>query len=362
MAATLRGGPRTMQLSVDEENYREYVVKFLVQGDRSSEGPLSALRAVAAVYPIGSSWNFSNDATDQWATRRSQTQVSIHEEKEGDGAEWYAVECIYSNKPPKSGRCEGEETTNPLCIADKVSGRFVKYNEEATTCDSLEFYEDGTIGDAFTGGDIQIRNSAYEPISGPTVEFPKNRQKVIVEQNVINLELDLLAQMIDTVNDATLWGFPNRTIMLTDVSWTKRYYGNADNTGSTGTGTGTDNCPDYTGCQVYYTRTLEFDIDYNGFERTLLDKASMVLNGHWENVNSNVWVLDQIDGVDPDPTKPTHFTVFPDRKDNLTHGILNGNGLPAKATVNGTTTGIGTIKIYKFPATNFLLLSLPTTL
>lgn len=356
------GYPRTWGLSVDEEGYREYAIKFLVLVEADADGPLVALRTVNAEYPIGSAWNFVLDDADQWATRRPQTVVSIHEEIEGELQKVWAVECVYSNKPPKTGRCEGEETGNPLCIPDRVSGRFVKWVEEASQADSIEFYEDGVLLDAETGGGVLIRNSAWEQLRGPTVEFEKNRQRIVVEQNVLDLELELLAELVDTVNDADLWGFGNRSVKLSDVSWVKRYYGTATNVGSTGTGTGTDDCPDYSGCQSYYTRTLEFDIDYNGFVREVPDEATRVLNGHWQNVNSNTWVLDNIDGGPPDPTNPAHFKVVVDRSDNLSRMFLNGEGLPAGSIVDGDAKGKGTIKIYKFPAKNFLQLSLPTTI
>ncbi len=354
-------GPRTWTLKVDEEGYREYSLTAIVKGT-TAEGPFSALRAAAERYPIGSPWVHINDDFDEWATRRPQTVITIHEEKEGDPSSWYAVEMIYTNKPSKTGRCDGDEVNNPLCLPDRVSGRFVKYVEEAVSADAIDYFTDGVLVRSLSGGEVPIRNSAHEQIKGPGVEFERNRQRIVIEQNVLNLELDLLAELIDSVNDASLWGFPNSTVKLSDVSWSKHYYGTTTNVGAngTGTGTGTDNCPDYTGCYSFFKRVLEFDIDARSFDRTVFDEGTKVLNGHWSDVNSNEWVLDNIDGAPPDPENPAHFCDAKDRNDNLIRVVLSGEGLPTGADVGGTTQGIGTIEIYKYPRKNLLQLGIPT--
>lgn len=355
------GGPRSPILTVDEEGYRTYTVTILIKGNPLIDGPYAALLVAAQRWPIGSPWNFDIDTLDQWATRRPETVVSIHDERKGDPAQYYAVEMVFSNRPSNVGRCDGD-VGNPMCLPDKVSGRFVKYVEEAVTAEAIDYFTDGVLVRSISGGNVPIRNSAHEQLKGPQVERDRNRQRVVIQQNVLNLELDLLDELIDTVNDASLWGFANTTVKLSDVSWERHYYGSATNPGSTGTGTGTEDCPDFAGCQSYFTRTLEFDIDGRGFDKLLLDEGTKLLNGHWSDKITNEWVLDNLDGLPPDPLNPAHFCLARDRDDNLGVFVLSGEGLPAGALVNAVVQGVGTIEVQHYPRKNFLLLGIPTSI
>lgn len=377
--AEVIGGPRSWALRVDKDGYREYTVKYLVKADSATEGPRAAYQA-QGLPPVGWPWwhvdqnGVDRDTFDRWATRRPETLVTIHQEKEGDCATWYAVECVFSNRPPDTNKCDGEETGNPLCIPDRVSGRFVKYVEEATTAETVDYYTGDSIvralpADSEDLGTVPILTSSHERISGPQVEFDRNRQRVVVVQNVSNLNLELIGEMIDTLNDASLWGFSARTIKLSDVSWVKRYYGVSENVGYTGTGTnsledciGTDNCPDYTGCCEYYERTLEFDIDTRGWDRTLRDEGTKWLHGHFLNDNSRTFVLDNINGAPPDDENPAHFDAIIDSNGNIIKLALNGAGLPQGAIVEGVTQPAGKIVVSKYPSSNFLALGIPTTL
>lgn len=356
---------RSWSLKVDEEGWREYLVEFQVKCAPYEEGPLAALREVNANFPVGEQWAFPGDDVDVWATRQPETTVNIDQERKGDPAEFYSVVCVYSNRPPKRNKCAGDETGNPLCEPDRVSGRFIKYVEEATVADEVDYYTGGILVKTISAP-APIRNSAHEQIRGPQVEFDKNRQRIVVEQNKLNLELDLLASLIDTVNDASLWGFPNGTVKLSDVSWVKKYYGRptaAGYAGYTGTGTGTDSCPDFSGCQAYYIRTLEFDIDYNGWERTLLDEGTKVLIGDYYDANSNEYTLRTVDGAPPDPDNPSHFIDAQDKNGNLIRIVLNGAGLPEGAAVDGgPAEPAGKIEVWKYPRENFGLLGLPASL
>src|SRR5690606_22693106 len=93
-----------------------------------------------------------------------------------------------------------------------------------------------------------IKSSSHEQFRGSNVEFDANRPTVWVDQNVSSLGLATFASMIDCVNDRPLWGLPKRRIKLSNVTWERKMYGT---------------------CRFYYTRKLEFDIRYDGFDRRL---------------------------------------------------------------------------------------------
>jgi hypothetical protein len=260
----------------------------------------------------------------------------------------------------------------------KISGTFAKYTKEAV------FDRNGNA----------IVTSSWERMKGPEVEFDHNRPAVRVEQNVVALDLATVAPMIDTVNDATLWGLAERTIKLTNFAWERKLYGS---------------------CNFYYTRVFDFDIDYNTWDRNLLDEGTKCLNGEWgpvggipgsgctvdvtaaagiitgvalgaggtlypssstiqlavsggtgglvsattnasgvvtgvslssggtagyttasgvaTSVSVSGWVLKQIGGAAPNKNNPQHFTRFKDRKGENCRVVLDGNGLPASTNI-----------------------------
>ena len=106
-------------------------------------------------------------------------------------------------------RCNTTSIENPLAEPQKVSGTFIKYTRE------LVWDKDGDL----------LIYSSHEPIKGGDVEFDRNRPSVRVEQNVSGLGLATFAAMVDTLNDATLWGLVARCIKLDNVSWERKLYG-----------------------------------------------------------------------------------------------------------------------------------------
>jgi hypothetical protein len=69
------------------------------------------------------------------------------------------------------------------------------------------------------------------------------------------------------------------------------------------------------------------------------------------------WVLDAIDGEDPDPANPAHFDQFKDRHGENSKVMLNGAGTPA------TTSGEERYRrVEMYRESNFLSLGIPTVL
>lgn len=293
--AQVWGGPRTYKLSRDESMYRTYSVQHLVKAD-VGEGPGAALLATGLPQP-GDVWNFGDDY-DPWCWCRADADVKIHQEREGDPAEWYVVEQKFSNAPrdpESSSRCSDTAVEDPLLEPVKVSGGFAKSKIEAT---------EDRFGES-------ILTSSHELIRGPQNEWDKSLPNVSMEQNVPDLELGLLAAMIDTVNAYPLWGLPARTIKLSNITWSKQYYGS---------------------CYVYYTRKFEFEINFDGWDKDILDEGTKVLRGHWKDTEDK-WVLDPVwfDGVEivlPNPANPNHFDRYKDRNGENCRVILDGAGQP----------------------------------
>jgi hypothetical protein len=159
--------------------------------------------------------------------------------------------------------------------------------------------------------------------------------------------------MVDTLNDATLWGLAARKIKLSNVSWERLLYGT---------------------CDYYYKRVFDFDIDFSTFDRDVLDEGTKVLSGQWDR-DTGEWVLLEIEGYggtpNPDAQRPDHFIRYKDRNDENARVILDGNGLPADSVVlRAEETGTGTtetesgaaarIQVKKYEESNFLLLGIPT--
>lgn len=317
----------------DEVGYRQYKIKWLVLGDYD-DGPATVLNTPGLPLP-GAPWFFGND-NDPWVWCRPNAVVQIHEEKEGEPNLWWTVEQTFSNKPLEFSeqRCQDLSIDNPLLELPKISGTFVKFMEEATH-------------DRFNRPTC---TSSFEQIRGPQNEWDRNRPTVHIELNVPIFHLPTLAQMVDTVNDAPLWGLLPRMIKLSTVTWSRQYYGL---------------------CYVYYTLAMDFDINFETFDRIVLDEGSKALDGKWNRL-TGYYHLNNINGAPPDPFNPGHFVRFKDRNGENCRTLLNGRGLPAGVTVVGddpnTSTGTGTtafktevgnILLQKYDESNFLLLGIP---
>lgn len=326
MASTLKDGPIFWGLTRDAEGHRKFKVGHLAQA-LTTDGPYIVLNT-PGLPQIGSIWAFDNDV-DLWAFCTPVAKVSIHQEKKGEPNRWWEIEQEFSTRP--LSRCQDIQIEDPLLEPDKVSGSFVKYTVEAAY-------------DRF--GNL-IKSSSHEMFRGPQVEFDRNRPTVHIEQNRATLELSTFSSMIDTVNSAPLWGLGTRRIKLSAAAWERKVLGV---------------------CGYYYTRIFDFDIDYNTFDRDLLDEGTKVLNGHWDKATGH-WELDTIGGAAPNPNNPQHFSRYKDRNGENARVILDGNGRPADSVIGeaGTSTGTdssgpaGTFHLEYYPESNFLLLGVPTS-
>jgi hypothetical protein len=292
MATTLLG-QSWMPMTRDAEGHREYKLVSRIVG-AVTDGPFTALQTPGLFLP-GAPWSFGSES-DPWAFCRPDATVSPLAGKEPNTE--FEVEQTFSTKPIR--KCQDETFQDPLLEPAEISGSFVKYSEEAT------HNRFGAL----------ILNSSYEQMRGPQVEFDRNRPTIRIKQNVASpyLAYVLPARMIDTVNMFPIWGLPVRCVKLSGVSWTRKFHGL---------------------CYLYYERVLEFDINYETFDRVILDEGTKVLNGHW---NAGRWVLDNVDGSSPSRWQPSHFIRFTDPQGNPCRVILNGAGMPSGVRITGRVT------------------------
>lgn len=300
-------GPVSWELDQDDDGFRTYLIVYRIKAD-VQDGPATVL-TTPGLPLIGSAWAIGNDY-DLWVWRRPQTSVRRAPEYEkGEAGRYWEVGMTFSNRIATpggggtggvggdsgggygGGKCQDGQTQDPLLEPPRVSGSFVKYREEA----------------ARDKNGRPILNSAHERIRGPQVEFDRSRPTVKIEQNVLDLQLALMSAMQDCVNSVPMWGLPRRCIKFSVPQWSQQFYGT---------------------CYPFFTRCLEFDINQETFDRTVMDEGTKFLNGEWNPANL-AWTLKNIAGAPPDPNNPRHFIRAIDPYGNPIRAPLNGRGLPA---------------------------------
>lgn len=280
MSASLLGGQRDWSMVKDEDGHRTYTIVYRVKVAKA-DGPSVALTA-SGLPTIGNTWIVDNE-NDPWAW--CTPGVKITPVVTGEPNTFFDLEYVFTTKPLKQDPTNfstspgsgggvgsmpgGSGVENPLLIPDRISGSFTKFTEEATT----NFRGDPVV------------NSAFEQLRGAPVEFDKNRLTVRIEQNRTDLQLPLILSFMDTVNDRTLWGMPARTIKLSSAPWERKFFGAG---------------------VKYYTRTLEFEVNADSYDRNIMDEGTKVLNGHWDSTNR--WRLDRV-GVIAPPRAPILLVI-----------------------------------------------------
>lgn len=310
-------GHRNKTLSRSDDGERIYKVTHVVETDDTDDGPQTVLNTPGLPL-IGSSWSFGNDF-DLWAFCTPQLTIKALVTDEPNNH--WTVEQTFSTIRRKT--CEEETIEDPLLEPDKVNGGFSRFTEEI-------------FKDRFGN---PITTSSHELVRGPQVEFDKNRPNVTIAQNVASLGLATFTDMIDTVNDATLWGLGARKIKLSNVTWSRNIYGT---------------------CNYYYTRTFEFETNFKTFDRSAMDEGTKVLRGSW---NSDCTTYTAASGTDKN--NPLDFVRFKDCNGENSRVILDGNGLPIDRVGTGTGTfniNPGEIPIEHYEERNFLLLGIPTVI
>lgn len=292
----ISGSVRKWSMVRDGEGHRTFKVTHQVRTDLN-DGPFTAFNT-PGLPQTGDAWTFDTD-TDTWAICTPEVVVKIHtnQPKEQSGRYW-EVTNTFTTKP--RSRCQDETIEDPLLEPQKVSGNFSKQTKEAF----------------FDKDDAAILSSSHERLF---LEVSDSRPTVQIIQNVPLLELEVFTPMVDTVNQNALWDLDPRKIKLTNASWVVRYYGI---------------------CNVFYTRTFEFEINFRTFDEDLVDMGTTHLK----------------EGGDKD--NPDHFEANKDNKDdNIGLRPLDGDGNIAE-----NIAAADTITPKYYPESDFLLLDIPTVL
>lgn len=316
MTMTLKGRI-DWSMQRDKEGHRDYTIRWYCVSDDPLDGPERAF-FTPGLPAIGSAWSFGNDS-DAWAFCWPTTRVTPVNTKEPQ-TQWI-VEQLFSTRP--LSRCQDTSIEDPLSEPDRIGGSFVKYTKEVTK----------------DRNGAALKSSSHEMLRGPIVEFDHNRPTVSIEKNLVTLPLATFAPMVDTVNDAVLWGLPARTIKLSNVSWQRKLYGT---------------------CTFYYVVSYEFDVDYSTFDRIAMDEGVKCLAGHTA-VDEAGDGLDP-DGIDPDTgaaykLNPKRFVVYKDINGENTRCLLDGDGVPLKDGASPHE-----IDIEYYTESNFLTLGIPSSL
>ncbi len=312
MATVIVAGPWSRSLVRDKEGHRDYEIEHLVKATVAEDGP-QVVGNTPGLPVIGSIYLFSNDL-DAWAFCWPNMTIQQQPAKRGEATCVWSVKQKFSTRPLE--RCQDNAVEDPLLEPQKVSGSFVRYTTEA---------KKDRNGNA-------ILTTSHELIHGPQVEFDNHRPTVVIEQNVAALGLETFSDMVDTVNDANLWGMGPRKVKMSAPTWSRKLYGL---------------------CNFYFTRRFEFQIDAKTFDRDdILNEGTKALGDR--NPTTGAWV------VAGDVANPDDFNRYQDKKGNVARVLLAADGSPLGLNDDPIPIPLGTVE--KYEERNFLLLGIPTNL
>lgn len=334
------------ELNMTEIGHRNYSVTWLVQSDSPGlDGPEQAMLA-SGLPGIGSAWIYGNE-NDAWALcwpNFKTRQVYSHEP-----CDLWTVETYFSTQPIK--RCMNTQIENPLMEPFKISGSFI----QRTKIPKLDM------------NGMPITNSAQQLLSSSELEFDNNRPTIHVAWNQLLNPGPTATAMIDTVNDAPMWGWPARCLKLNSCQFQRQLWGI---------------------CNFYFTNQYEIGVMYDpydlnpfgqplGWDRLVPDMGNRVLSGwspgYWTDKPDGTKNIPPMCGVgvttgcrlNPlaiDPTTGKEYYLNPQ---NYEAYKMSYDGEPSSTYLfNGTPVTDGSLAqqifIQYYPSNNLLALGLPT--
>lgn len=305
-------GPWGWELDVDEEGHRTYTIRHTVLTSDPDDGPYAVFNCPGLPLP-GVPWNFGNDADPDAFCYPNMVVRPTRDVKVTEKDKVWETEQKFSTRPLK--KCSDQQITNPLNEPPKLRGSFTKFKKQV----------------AFNRNGFPVVNTAYQPIVGPETEFDDNRPTVGITMNIPTLPLGTIAQMVDTVNDGTLWGLGPRRIKLSNVSWERLLYGT---------------------CNFYYTVTYEFEVNFNTWDRIIASKGTV------KAPDGSAPAVKDADGmITTGPVlDPTDYEVVKDKKgEKLVEVYLDIDGQPTRPHLATP------ILISYYEESNFLTLGIPTS-
>ena len=298
-----------------KDMHEDYWVTFQVITDDDLDGPQTVTSA-PGLPTIGSFWAYGNDSVPGALCSPEVTCQTVVKKEQNL---WWELKYKFTTRPRKT--CATSQITNPLAQPDVISGSFIN------SLKRVHKRRDGT----------PIISSSLEPI---WVNKDEHNATVNIVQTVSTLGLSTFTQMINTLNNAPLWGLSSRKIKLRSVPWKKLVWGL---------------------CTFYYQRTLQFDVKFNSFDlNDVIDVGHRVIDQSLPGYAGRYATGTGSGSPILDHTDPNNFTRSTDNRGNINKTILlDGNGEQCEDPVNHQHF-IPSVELYN--ESNFLLLGVPVTL
>ncbi len=301
MTLRLLQGQIAVEADRDEEGHRTYNITQLVESSDGTDGP-SSIWAFAGLPAVGSTYLLTSPYAgeqDLWAFCYPTRGIRAHEGDQGRVTVW-SVTSTFSTKPLK--RCQSTTIEDPLLEPPKVSGSFSQQNRE------LLLDRHGN----------PLRYSSHEPIKGQAAEFNYSQPNVHIEFNTSTLQLALYSEYMNCLNDAPLWGLSARMIRLAGLTWARELYGI---------------------CNYYYKISLDFEINFETWDKLIPDEGTKVLKGRWKKLpkpptGANVAITS---GSVPNAIAGSAYTTTLTAAGGTTPYIWTVSGLPAGLSFNSST-------------------------
>lgn len=226
-------GPIAHRFRRDEEGHRFYEIDWHIQTFYQHQNIAHILGnwplfAVGAPLQLAIHWPESI-GVDLWAFCTPELNIAPHPDAGDNGpVRNWVITSYWSTK--QSWRCQLNPIENPLMEPWDITGDFVHEQRTASV-------------DRF-GKPLLFPN--FQVIKGPATEYQYSYPTINITFNSATLPLSTYVNLINNVNDATLWGLPPRCVRFTDAKWSRKVYGN---------------------CFYYFETTYTFQFDIQGFDK-----------------------------------------------------------------------------------------------
>jgi hypothetical protein len=245
-----------------EDSHRDYFIKWLVEAPSTGYGP-QTISFTPGLAAIGAPWTYGTD-NDAWAFCTPAWTIAPFNASQERSNLWTVTQ-PFTTRP--MSRCQDQMIENPLLEPPRLAGSYVKYVRQG----------------ALDRHGNRPRSISGEPLQPSALERDDNRPVVRVEVTTLGHELDVVTSMIDTVNDANLWGLSPRKIKLSNLSWRRYLYGL---------------------CTYYFVRDMEFEINFKTFDKKVPDESRLALS--WATLK-----LLQEHGLTPEDIDPVTVVGSP---------------------------------------------------
>lgn len=300
MAAHLLG-EIDISLVRDQDGHRDYTITWRVVTDNKWEGPRAAMNCPGLPKPgamyyfdVGKGIGYGEGQdNDPYAYCQGECRVTAVVKNAPNY--WWDVEQKFSTRPFERLWHDGEDFISPLAEPPRYRGGFTKRTEEVW----------------LDANNKMIRNSSWDRIGGKACEFDKTMPNITVTQYMPFCPAKFYYKFMDHVNDAPCWGFPERSVKLSDITWEKLYW--------------ILNTP------TYLTH-FEFEVlikkkiqTYESEDGEDVTEESYVSGHDREVLNTS----DKVIVKEGDPENPSHFEYYKNLADRERSSlIINTDGTP----------------------------------